>query len=738
MRRDLVATPRLMKADRHSTVLMCRLFLPFILCAIAAGCSGSTEHAESDTSIVAPGQGFGLLSSEAPDLQLSLRLVNANPGYVGVDQCAECHRERCEEFRGTRHFVACVVPDAGRMPPGFDGQPQVIRSHLPEATFRMSHRGNEYFVELTRSAEHSGLSQRDENSLRIALAYGVGGTADEVYFAWQGNQLRELPVGWLHPQHGWGAQQFSSPDDPGNYSRVATTRCLECHNTWFEHTKGTANEYRPDSFLTGVTCERCHGPGEAHVRHHQTHRDDKVAAAVVHPGKLSRDRLLDVCAQCHSSGIFRKTDLFSFRPGDDLSDHFREHQNPHFEDDHVANQVKYLKQSGCFQNSSTLSCVTCHSPHQATSAAVQGIESCRTCHQPADCVERPRLPADVQDQCATCHMPKYGRLAVRFHVPEDRYVFPVRATQHRIAVYPEARDEALLAWYERQEDADSRQKADQLRTSLTEWWQKKAADYQSQYRLMAAIGALREACRFDWTMESPTRLQAVIQTQTELDRQFAEVLRLQAQERYAEAIEILRAMLKVKPDLAMAHAKLGTFLAVLGRQDEAMASLQESARLDPDNSYGDNMLGWLAYLRGDADEAVAAFRRAEDIYPWTAENNYRWGLALMQQQNLDEAGQRLRHALEIAPNDPATCRSLAQVLQKQGNPQEALKYVYRAAELTKFRDADVLLELCDGYRASGHPIDAIATARQALALPGVSGSDTGSELRSRLENLSGL
>ncbi len=68
---------------------------------------------------------------------------------------------------------------------------------------------------------------------------------------------------------------------------------------------------------SGVTCERCHGPGAAHVN----------GGAIVNPAKLAPDRRDAVCMQCHLEGnaaIERPgKHLYEFRPGDDLSDYVR-------------------------------------------------------------------------------------------------------------------------------------------------------------------------------------------------------------------------------------------------------------------------------------------------------------------------------------------------------------------------------------------------------------------------------
>ena len=69
--------------------------------------------------------------------------------------------------------------------------------------------------------------------------------------------------------------------------------------------------------MRGVTCERCHGPGAAHVN----------GGAIVNPAKLSAERRDQVCMQCHLEGnaaIERAgKHLYEYRPGDDLSDYIR-------------------------------------------------------------------------------------------------------------------------------------------------------------------------------------------------------------------------------------------------------------------------------------------------------------------------------------------------------------------------------------------------------------------------------
>jgi len=429
---------------------------------------------------------------------------------------------------------------------------------------------------------------------------------------------------------------------------------------------------------------------------------------------------MDLCGQCHANGIFRRTDLFSFQPGDDLTEHFRLHQNPNFEDDNVANQVKYLSMSKCFQNSDSMSCITCHSPHHVQNSAQQGHESCITCHQASDCHEQQNLPPDLQDRCAQCHMPSYSRLAVRFHTSSERYVFPVRSTQHRIGVYPEARDAALLEWYEAQPNTTSGTESSlisALRSDLIAHWLQQSNEYSKQDRFVAAIGAAREAARWDETQASDATLSELVEKQSSIDRNIAAMLRAHDQRDFEVAIRLGQKVLGLQPNHAITLGKIGTAYAALGEMAKAESFLKRSANADADNSYASNMLGWLAFLNGKFESAIDHFKMAEDIYPHTAENNYRWGLALNGAARWEEAAERLELALSINPTDANICLALCQAHRGLQQPEEALRYAYRAARLTEFSDIQSLEFLATEYRRSKRYDDAAAIIRRALANP---------------------
>jgi tetratricopeptide (TPR) repeat protein len=638
-------------------------------------------------------------------------LVVANPGYVGPQVCAECHATRVAQFLKTNHFRACREPCDGAMPAGFAPGKGTFAARESGLRFEMTQSGGDFLhtaVQATSAGEKHAAT-------RIAWVYGAG-DADDVYFGWHGDKLYELPVSWLHPQQQWGIAPRYRYSTENDFSRDATPRCVECHNTWVGHVAGTLNEYRREGAILGVTCERCHGPGSDHVAFHRAHPGAKTGEHIVHPGRLSRDGLMDLCAQCHSNAIKYRGPAFSYRPGQPLEASFKSLATKHPEDDHVANQTQYLRQSKCFQTSDTLTCTTCHNPHRpkGPTAAAAVEPACLQCHKPAQCGAQARLPEAVRENCIGCHMPRGIKINVHFHTKDDTYVAPILRSQHRIAVYPAAEQAVLLAWHRSQPDAASQQEAGRLAKTLVAHWLSEAEQCRRDYRFMAAIAAVREGLRVDPT---PAVRKKLLEATAMVDRLEADTIAAGRQfheQRYAEAIESYKRILAVKPDQAIAHGKLGMLYWMTGRNEEAVAELELVAKYDADEPYGYSVLGWMNYLQGKPGDALEFYRRADEIEPFDSQINYKWGLALLKVGQAEEAGERFRQALQADPRHAGACQSLSHALRRQGQWNEAVRFARRAVRLTNGDNADVLLSLADAYADAGRFTEADGAIAEAL------------------------
>ena len=119
-------------------------------------------------------------------------------------------------------------------------------------------------------------------------------------------------------------------DGTANFDRPVIPRCVECHATYFQTLAPSPlmNRYDKADFILGISCERCHGPGEEHVARQRGQSAAAAGEAITNPAKLSRDRRVDVCAQCHGGLGEEIAPAFSFRPGQPLAEFIELQQLP--------------------------------------------------------------------------------------------------------------------------------------------------------------------------------------------------------------------------------------------------------------------------------------------------------------------------------------------------------------------------------------------------------------------------
>jgi tetratricopeptide (TPR) repeat protein len=330
-------------------------------------------------------------------------------------------------------------------------------------------------------------------------------------------------------------------------------------------------------------------------------------------------------------------------------------------------------------------------------------------------------------------MPQRVWMNVHFHTEKEQYVPPATRHEHRIAVHPAAHQEVLLGWYRTQADAASRQEASRLTAALVRHWLAEADSYRRSYRFLAEIGAAREALKLDPSPPVRARFEQAVAIESRLEDDLVEVQHAIDGQQFPEAIALLEEILRVKPDAAGAHGKLGTCYAVTGQRELAVRHLKAVAECDPNDPYGWSMLGWLAYLQDRPEEALDYYRGAEEIEPYNAKINYHAGLALAKLGRWAEAGERFRRVLTIDPNHVGGCQGLCTSLREQGQAALALRFARKAVRLTRDQDPDVLLTLADTYADLGRYREAEDAAARALAAVQGRGAGLAAQIRRRLE-----
>jgi Flp pilus assembly protein TadD len=90
---------------------------------------------------------------------------------------------------------------------------------------------------------------------------------------------------------------------------------------------------------------------------------------------------------------------------------------------------------------------------------------------------------------------------------------------------------------------------------------------------------------------------------------------LMLQDRNAEAVDILRCLTRLEPDLAVHHNNLGTALREIGDLDDAEVAYRRGLALNPENAAALSNLGSLRWQRGDAVETRELMLEAWRIDP---------------------------------------------------------------------------------------------------------------------------
>jgi hypothetical protein len=265
------------------------------------------------------------------------------------------------------------------------------------------------------------------------------GTRGQTYLYWRGDGLFELPVSyWTN-----GKRWINSPgyqNGTADFSRPVTAGCMECHATYLQAISGAVggNRFRRETMQLGISCERCHGAGAAHVERYQR-GGSTDADGMVNPAKLSRERQLDLCAYCHS-GIQRVAlaPAFSYVAGEPLANYFKpiegavaEHPDVH------GNQVGLLERSRCFRESAGMTCSTCHDTHAPEKAAASYSVKCLSCHAWQVCKVARRIGSRAKANCIDCHMAVEKTNVIVSQTAGEELHAAMRS--HWIKVYPEAR-----------------------------------------------------------------------------------------------------------------------------------------------------------------------------------------------------------------------------------------------------------------------------------------------------------
>lgn len=457
------------------------------------------------------------------------------PHAAGAHPCASCHPKEVAGY--ARSGMAKSLRRA---------------ADEPQSAFQDTASG----IRFTIRSGRGGTFQRRElggEAFNYPVSYAIGsGNHATGYLVAAGGYLFQSPVCYYTNRKEYGlAPGYERLPDP-DFTRPVAEECVLCHSGRALHVAGTVNRYASPIFTEeAISCDRCHGPVEEHLRR-------PVPGSIVNPAKLPTAARDSVCEQCHLAGVTRVPnpgkDLADFHPGMRLEDAFtvyiRSSSTAGGRPFKVISHAEQLAQSACARNSQgKLWCGSCHDPHPASPATSQTYAAvCRSCHAGQLLASHP-----PGDDCMSCHMPR------RQAVDGGHTVF----TDHRISRRPgqpesDAPPGEIVAW--RDPDPQFRERNLALAYVNTGIAARAPAQIVRGYRMLT-----------DVERSAPDDL-AVL-------KGIGRALLLGKQPR--EALRAFQRVLELTPDDAGAEEDTGVAYLESGDAESARSHLERSLQLDP-------------------------------------------------------------------------------------------------------------------------------------------------------------
>jgi Tfp pilus assembly protein PilF len=537
------------------------------------------------------------------------RNIRPGVGYVGDAACARCHAEIARTYRNhpmgrSLHDLKLArIPDTA--PPAFQAQ---------GLEYSVERRADRVFHKETRRDAGGRVVSEVEAEARYVIGSGEQALA---FLLERGDgHLFQSPITWYSAKQRWDLSPGYEADNL-HFERFIKPTCLFCHSNRFDHVEGTENRYRPPIFRGhAIGCERCHGPGELHVRQPEPAGDERPT--IVNPARLSPALREAVCQQCHLQGDIRIVRagrrLEDFRPGlplwaiesvfvtADKLDQAR-----------FFGQVEQMTRSRCFRASSgRMGCISCHDPHALPDPGEKAAyyrDRCLRCHAEAGC----SLPAPQRssggrdDRCIECHMPRS---------PNEQ----VPHTATTLHLIPRFKDRAGPAPDPRRPSGRSRRDAPLIHFHEDEL---DPGERSAVARDLGIALALSSRAIPGMTAGAVSRM----------------------------ALPLLEASLRDDPADAPAWEAKGTALWQLGRRDESLTAFRTALAGAPDREATLVAAGTRAAQLRRRAEALDDFGRAVAINPWRSDYHQVIALLHLERQEWDAAIAAARDSLRLNPSN---------------------------------------------------------------------------------------
>ena len=653
--------------------------------------------------------------------------------FASPATCHGCHADIWKTYQLTgmgRSFAVLAEP---RTTADFEKRNRFYHK-ASGRSYTMHRRGGEVFMrrhQVGPAGEEINVVEK-----RIDYVMGSGHKAQTFIHRNSRNELIQLPVAWYTANGGYWAMNpnYDRPDHE-DFRRRIRYDCFFCHNAYPQLDQRSddfhSDPVYPPELPQGIDCQRCHGPGQPHVDAAvRKATPEQIRSLIVNPKRLSRDRQMDVCMQCHlqstslplpHSIVRLERGVFSYRAGEPLADYALHLDHPSgsgYEDKfEIAHAAYRLRKSACFRKSA-MTCTTCHDPHdvkRGAEAIAAASSACLSCHSQV----APAIHSGVTE-CVSCHMPqrrtedavevvmtdhliarrpRAGDLTARrqerrqtpYHGPVASY-YPENPDPLHYAVAQVRSGTNLAGGLPLLEQAvnNSECGADCL-FELSEAYGKAGrfedaarTAQETLRRTPGHVNTLRSYGTYlsvrGELVSGAELLEGALQQAPDHPQTLNDLaLNYARQGRHADSIRLLRRALAADPDSPQIHFSMASTLATLNDWGGAMTELREAIRTKPEHELAHANLAAILSQQGKPGDAEFHWLQAVRHEPENATIRHRYGVAMIQQQRSSEAVEQFEAAVRLDPRNDESQFFLGALLAERGQRERAAQHLERAS-----------------------------------------------------------
>ena len=676
--------------------------------------------------------GWGLYkSNEIHQVASPQTQVQAESDYVDPTVCATCHASIAATYKKTGMGRSFYKPTSQNTIEDYSHK-NTIEHRASGMTYSMIEHDGKLF-QRRHTVDFNG-AETNVAEEQVDYVIGSGNHAHTYLHRTQQGKLMELPVSWYAETRSWGMSPGYDRANQQDFRSTVAPECLFCHNGYPQLDKASEpydadHRVFPAKLPEGIDCQRCHGPGRAHVTAASSHGStiEQIHSSIVNPAKLQRDRQLEVCIECHLETSSRNMPseirafdrpVLSYRPGQPLGDYkylFDRERDATDDTFEVAHAAYRLRKSQCFLNSQ-MTCLTCHNPHdipRGKEATKTYVAVCQSCHQTV----RHTVALAAGTDCISCHMPKRRTEDVVHVVMTDHYIQRNKPARNLLAALPEklidkGPDSAVVLYYPtaakdskaelyvavaQANDGKDREGIQRLETLLNrqappapepylalgrayqhrgnntqavEWFNAALKHAPDNRPALEALGpALVAMNQDDKALEALKHGVSVYPDDDMLLTNLANVY--VRKNSPTEARTALKQAIAANPELPDAYNLLGLVDLQTGDKVAAEKSFREAIRLQPDHTEAQTNLGTLLTGKHEFVDAEYHFLKAIEADSTAADAHHGLGLVLILTRSIPEATAELREAVRLRPGSTQNHSDLADLLAAQGAIPEA-------------------------------------------------------------------